>query len=265
MPDAKDQWLKPGRNENLVRLFASGERPGPCSICGTRGLGLCGSLTEMEMSRLVSIASYHTFESGQTLIWEEEAAEFISVLLEGCVVVYKLMQDGRRQVTGFLFPTDMIGLAADDRYAYTAQAINHVRIFQFPRSNLMALFSEMPDLARKVVCVASNELAASQDQMLLLGRKTAREKLVTFIEMLMRRNRMRGRNSLNVDLPMPRPDIADYLGLTVETVSRTFTALRKDGLLDLEGPNHLIVRNERALAEIAGIQEHETVPHAASF
>jgi CRP/FNR family transcriptional regulator len=151
----------------------------------------------------------------------------------GAVKVYKLLADGRRQMTGFLFPGDFLGLANEKTYAYSAEAITHTMLCRFPRRKLQRLLEEYPKMEHRLLAMASHELAAAQEQMLLLGRKTAREKIASFLLMLSRRATQRGQAGDPVSVPMSRNDIGDYLGLTTETVSRAFTQLKQSGSINL--------------------------------
>ena len=146
----------------------------------------------------------------------------------------KLLSDGRRQVTGFLLPGDYLGLASAERYIYSAEAVTPVRICRFARAAFLGLLEQFPALEKALLGRAATELAAAQKQMLLLGRKTARERVATFLAELAARA---GNQGGVVELSMTRTDIADYLGITTETVSRTLTSLRKDGLIDIPRPH----------------------------
>ena len=162
-----------------------------------------------------------------------------------------MLVDGRRQITGFLFPGDFLGLAFNDTYSYTAEAVNRVGLCRFPRHKMEALFDRLPHLEKRLLGMASNELIAAQDQMLLLGRKSAREKISSFLLMLSRWATRRGQPADPVNLPMTRADIADYLGLTVETVSRTFTMMSRKGLIDLANPNQVVLASRTAIEALA--------------
>jgi len=124
-------------------------------------------------------------------------------------------------------------------------------VCRFPRAKLDALFAEIPVLEKKVLRVATQELAAAHDQILLLGRKTARERLASFVLSIWKRLGCADDPSAPVTLPMGRADIADFLGLTIETVSRTFTALRQEGLIGLPDTSHLVIRQAEVLRRIA--------------
>lgn len=253
---------------NIVELPTPGKSErlrNPCAACPVRDLSVCGSLGDQDLATMNAISTTKTYDVDQTLIWEGEAASEFFIITEGCCKVFKLLPDGRRQITGFLYPSDIVGLASDSRYSYTAQALTPMNVCRFGREPVMELFTQMPELCRKVCCVASNELAAAQDQMVMLGRKNAAERLATFLVLLERRKHLRGENSLEIDVPMTRADIADHLGLTTETVSRTVTIFRKKGLIELDGPHAITILKESALKELAGFEDFDGLPHAAEI
>lgn len=198
-----------------------------------RDLTLCAALDEPELTEMAAIATNMELGSGDPLFDEAEPAEHVFNVTAGAVKVYKLLADGRRQMTGFLFPGDFLGLANEETYAYSAEAITHTALCRFPRRKLERLLERYPNMEHRLLAMASHELAAAQEQMLLLGRKTAREKIASFLLMLSRRATQRGQAGDPVSVPMSRNDIGDYLGLTTETVSRTFTQLRQGGNINL--------------------------------
>ena len=157
-------------------------------------------------------------EANQTIFAEGEGADALFNVTAGTVKLYELLPDGRRQITGFLVTGDFLGLAMNENYAYSAETVTPTSLCQFPRRKMEALLDEFPKMQRRLFSMASNELAAAQDQMLLLGRKTAREKICSFLLMLAQRQSRRGHKDNPVYVPMSRADIADYLGLTTETV-----------------------------------------------
>lgn len=147
---------------------------------------------------------------------------------DGVVRLYKSLPDGRRQIMGFALPGDFLGLALMDRYGVTAEAITPVKVCRFQRSSFVSFIDDKPHLLRRLHEFAGHELSLAQDQMLLLGRKTAEEKVAAFLINLQARFARIGPMSVTIALPMGRQDIADYLGLTIETVSRTLTKLARD-------------------------------------
>jgi CRP/FNR family transcriptional regulator len=172
-------------------------------------------------------------------------------MVEGAVKLYKLLPDGRRQITGFLFPGDFLGVALNQTYAYSAEAMTDVRLCRFPRQRMEGLLRDLPKLEHRLLERAGNELVAAQEQMLLLGRKTARERLASFLLSLSARAAKRGQPASPLNLPMSRADIADFLGLTTETVSRTFTQFKKAGVIGLPGQSLVELLQPDALAALA--------------
>ena len=182
---------------------------------------------------------------------EANRAEYVFNITAGAVKIYKLLGDGRRQITGFLFAGDFLGLIHNEAYAYSAEALVPTKLCRFPRRRLEALLAEIPHLEQRLLAMASHELAAAQDQMVLLGRKSARERVVSFILMLSDSATRHGRPNDPVFLPMSRSEIADYLGLTTETVSRAFTSLKKQGLIELLDEKRVRLCRMSAMQEIA--------------
>ena len=174
-----------------------------------------------------------TIKSHRLMFVETEPAKSLFNVTEGVVKIYKMMADGRRQVTGFLFPGDFLGLVHNESYAYSAETVTETTLCQFPRSRLEALLDELPNLELRLFGMASHELAAAQDQMLLLGRKSASERVASFLLMLSKVTERQGHLGNLIVIPMTRTDIADYLGLTIETVSRTLTKFNSRHLIHL--------------------------------
>jgi CRP/FNR family transcriptional regulator len=190
-------------------------------------------------------------EPGQTFIDEGSPAGSFFNITSGTVKLFKLLPDGRRQITGFLRAGDFLGLAVSSTYAFSAEAIGRVCYCRFARSRLRTLLAELPQMEHRLLEVASNELVAAQEQMLLLGRKTARERVASFLVAQARRSPAASVGAIAVSLPMTRADIADYLGLTIETVSRTMTRLRRDGLIAFDAPSEIRIQDWAVLERIA--------------
>jgi CRP/FNR family transcriptional regulator, anaerobic regulatory protein len=224
----------------------------PCTICEARSLSVCNAIPDADLSRLAAIAVVIEAQAGQCFIDEgEPASAFFNITL-GTAKLFKLLPDGRRQITGFVGAGHFLGLAVSDTYAFSAEAIERVRYCRFPRARLRTLLDDFPLMENRLLEVASNELVAAQEQMLLLGRKTARERLASFLLMQSRQGMPCGHARRRFTLPMTRHDIADYLGLTIETVSRTLTRLRTERLIDLAPQSEVIVYNLVGLEGLAG-------------
>jgi len=242
--------------EQASKLAPAAVREGgdssPCAACTVRGMTICAPLDSQELTQLSALMTPVELKPGAPLFDEGEASGNVFNVTSGTIKVYKLLPDGRRQVTGFLFPGDFLGLAKQEIYAFSAEAVTVSRLCRFPRPKLEALMQRLPKIEQRLLGIASNELVAAQEQMLLLGRKTAREKIASFLLMLSGRACQRGQPGGTVAVPMSRNDIGDYVGLTTETVSRTFTQLKHDGIIQqLPGHQVKLARRE-ALEDIAG-------------
>ena len=212
-------------NSNLTRQIAT------CTGCALRARSLCGGISTGDVHHLAAAMTRQHVTAGDVIFDEGEAADSVVTITSGTAKVFKLLPDGRRQITGFLFPGDFAGLALEGTYVYSAEAVTEVNLCRFPRRQLKSLLDRFPKMEQRVLRMTVNELTTAQDQMVLLGRKTASEKIASFLLMLC--DRTGQEESEEVAVPMTRTDIADYLGLTTETVSRTFTQLRKAGCIRL--------------------------------
>lgn len=223
----------------------------PCDTCAARQFSSCSPLDSDEQKRLVSIMQTVSMEPHQTVFDEAEPAHYVFNVREGTIKVYKLLADGRRQITGFLWPGDFLGLTHNESYAYSAEALTPILLCRFPRSKFETLLAEIPKLEQRLLGIASHELAAAQDQMMLLGRKSARERVVSFLLMLSGAAVRRNQPPDPVSLPMTRADVADYLGLTIETVSRTLSQMKTQGLIRLLDEKRVALTNMEKLRDIA--------------
>ena len=224
----------------------------PCSTCEVRALSLCNAIPDADLARLAAIAVVTEAPAGQGFIDEGEPATCFFNVTAGTAKLFKLLPDGRRQITAFVGPGQFLGLAVTGTYAFSAEAIDNVRYCRFQRAKLRSLLGDFPLMEKHLLEVASNELVAAQEQMLLLGRKTARERLASFLLMQNRQGTPCDRSSHRIKLQMARTDIADYLGLTNETVSRTLTRLRAEGLIDIVSQSGLVICDPAALEDLAG-------------
>ena len=191
------------------------------------------------------------FPAGQTILREDDRAEHFLEILSGTVSVSHCMADGRRLILDFLSTGDLLGLTRDRKYRYTADAVTEVSAVRYRRRDLDTRIGNNPALARHLLAAVVDELRAAQDRLLLLGRKSAAEKVASFLLEMAARAKQRGAIDGHIDLPMRREDIADYLGLTVETVSRILTRLRRGGIIALPNPSQVVVLCAETLFELA--------------
>jgi len=222
-----------------------------CTQCDIRKDSMCSALNEEELQQVESLVTHINLPPGDILFDEGDHRGFAYNVSSGVMRLCKLLPDGRRQVTGFLYPGDHLGLSAHDSYSYGAEAVTDVHLCRFRVNELEGLFEELPNLALRLFSMANDELAAAQEQILLLGRKNPREKVISFLLSLSARNVDRDLPPSPLDLPMRRTDIADFLGLTVETVSRTFSRLKEDGIIELPSADRVILKDHELLEELA--------------
>jgi CRP/FNR family transcriptional regulator, anaerobic regulatory protein len=222
-----------------------------CARCGARAQSVCNAIPDQDLRRLSEASTTHTAAPGSSFITEGATASAFFNVTSGTARLYKLLPDGRRQITGFAGVGHFLGLAVSDIYAFSAEAIESVQYCRFSRPKLHALLDDFPAMEKRLLQLASSELVAAQEQMLLLGRKTARERVASFLLAQSQLGLLCRMPRTHFALPMTRGDIADYVGLTIETVSRTLTKLRSDGLIDIPNQTDIVIRNRARLERIA--------------
>ncbi|MCQ8278824.1 helix-turn-helix domain-containing protein [Acetobacteraceae bacterium KSS8] len=222
-----------------------------CMTCGARSASVCNAVEERDLRLLEGAAEKIRIAPGAPFMVEGAPADCFFNITSGTARLVKLLPDGRRQVTGFADAGRFLGLAATERFGFGAEAIDAVTACRFSRKRLRGLIDDVPLLERRLLASASSELAAAQEQLLLLGRKTALERVASFL--LERQAALpvcRGGDE-TVSLPMGRGDIADYLGLTIETISRTLGMLKTRGCIAVDKASEIRIRlpaRMRALA-----------------
>ena len=216
-----------------ISLVAVGPNGQPCIDCSIRQFSLCAALDGVELRELEHLGRHVHFASCETVFAQEEMTTSFYNVLDGVLRLYKLLPDGRRQIVGFALPGDFLGMTNSPRHSFSADAIGQVAVCRFSRSAFARFIEDKSHLLRRINELAVRELNQAQDHMVLLGRRSAEEKVATFlIGWRDRLVRLTG-TTKTVPLPMSRQDIADFLGLTIETVSRTFTKLERDGVIEI--------------------------------
>jgi CRP/FNR family transcriptional regulator len=185
--------------------------------------------------------------SGDVLFFQGEPTDFVYQVLSGVVRLHKLLLDGRRQVTGFVSAGHFLAPGEDGLCQNTAAAVTEVSVGRIRLEAFRSQIEGMPGFARSLLAATCDEVRVAQDQMLLLGRKSAIEKMASFLLAL---SRQQG-DADKVDLPMARGDIADYLGMSIETVSRTLARLRAGGSIATPSVNAVEILDRFSLAAIA--------------
>lgn len=182
------------------------------------------------------------FEADEEVYAEGDRAAHFYKVTSGTVRTYKLLDDGRRQIAGFHFPGDIFGVEAGEEHRFGAEAVTGTTLIVYRRGERDALARDGGVLAREVVASVMRTLERAQDHMMLLGRKSAKERIASFLLGLADRTEAVSA----VELPMSRADIADHLGLTVESVSRSLTQLERAGVIELPAHRRTVVLRDKA-------------------
>jgi len=185
------------------------------------------------------------FGRNEEIYGESEAADYLYKIVSGTVRTYKVLSDGRRQIGAFYMVGDMFGLESGAEHAFSAEAITNAKVLVIKRSAVTALAARDPSAAQQLFLMMAGELARVQDHITLLI-KTAQERVASFLLEMTDRAQVRD----EVELPMSRQDIADYLGLTIETVSRTLTQLENSAAIALPISRRILLRNPGALRRL---------------
>jgi CRP/FNR family transcriptional regulator len=192
-----------------------------------------------DFEQTLAHASLRRVEAKEFVFAEGDLISHLYRIETGAVALYKVLADGRRQILGFAYPGDLIGLGAQGEHVMNAQAIKPTRLRCLPVSALRQSAARDPLLGFKLYEALARELAATRDLMLTTGQRSATERVAGFLLAFSRRSKRNGQDPAQFDLPMTRADIGDFLGLTIETVSRTFTKLKVLGLIKLPQSNHV--------------------------
>ena len=205
--------------------------------CPIRHRAVCARCDAEELAALEGIKYYRSFEAGQTVIWSGDRMDFVASVVSGIATLTQTMEDGRRQMVGLLMPSDFVGRPGRDRAAYDVVATTDLVMCCFRRAPFEEMMGRTPRIAQRLLEMTLDELDAAREWMLLLGRKTAREKIATRFVIMARRDeavhRRAPHDGLRFPLYITREAMADYLGLTIETVSRQISKLRQDGVIEL--------------------------------
>jgi len=241
---------------NPIFKVAEGAASGRCAQCGIRKKAVCAYCSTPELILLDSMKTYKEYGPGDEIIAAGEASTHVGTIVEGVVSLSKTMIDGRRQMVGLLFPSDFIGRPFRATAPFDAVAVTHVRLCRFKRKSFESLCEESAPLERRLLEMTLDELDAAREWMLLLGRKSAREKLASFLVILARRANGLAEetpeNRVNVALALTREQMSEYLGLTIETVSRQFSQLKREGVISLTSAREVAILDFARLLDASG-------------
>ena len=235
-----------------------------CGDCPIRHRAVCARCETDELDELESIKYYRSFEAGQTVIWAGDKMDFVASVVTGIATLTQTLEDGRTQMVGLLLPSDFVGRPGRSNAPYDVIATTDLVMCCFRKKPFEDMMAKTPHIAQRLLEMTLDELDAAREWMLLLGRKTAREKIASLLAIIARRDatlRLRApKGPLVFDLPLTREEMADYLGLTLETVSRQMSALKRDGVIILDGKRHVTIPDLERLMEEAGDDSDGGVP-----
>lgn len=229
-----------------------------CENCAIRNRALCSVADSTALESLNRISRRTYYEAGQTIMSEEAPVEFVGNVISGVVKLAKVTPDGRQQIVGLLFPSDFVGRTFADSSAFSAEAATDVELCCLQKPGFERILADHRAIEHKLLIDTLDELDAAREWMLLLGCKSAAEKVASFLLLLVRRSFNIGcgqkpaPNLAVFELPVSRADMAGYLGMAVETVSRQLSLLKADGIIRLVDIQHFVVNDVERLAEIAG-------------
>lgn len=223
----------------------------PCAACDVRLRTFCSALNAQELEQFRHEGAVIHAQQGDPLFHEGDPATVIYNLTKGMLKLYKLLPDGRRQVMGFVYPGDFLGITINNEHAFSAEAVEAIEACRFTRTRFEAFVENHPRMERQLYRMAAHELSIAQEQLLVLGRKTSSERMASFLLAMLNKEQETTADADTIRLPMNRLDIADYLGLTKETVSRVFTAFKTDHIIRLLSNNVVRVQHPHRLEAIA--------------
>ncbi|SLN10531.1 Nitrogen fixation regulation protein FixK [Roseovarius albus] len=227
-----------------------------CGDCPIRHRAVCARCDSDELVQLDKIKFYRNYEAGQMIAWAGDQMDFVASVVTGIATLTQVMEDGRTQMVGLLLPSDFVGRPGRETATYNVVATSDMTLCCFRKKPFEQLMSSTPHIAQRLLEMTLDELDAAREWMLVLGRKTAREKIASLLCIIARRNAalqmLATEGEITFDLPLTREAMADYLGLTLETVSRQVSALKRDGVIRLEGKRHIIVPDFDRLMQEAG-------------
>lgn len=227
-----------------------------CSTCAVRNRAICSALELDEITLLGHMGRHHKLVAGQTLIWEGEDPLLVANVIDGVFKLSTSLSDGREQIVGVVYPSDFIGRPFGSLTQHNVTALTEAHVCTFSSSDFARFARTHPDLEHRLLERTLTELDRTRQWLLLLGRMTASEKLAHFLlEMSVRLVRPDCAHNGPVDtfdLPFGRQQIADILGLTIETVSRRLNDFKAQGLIDVPARRRIEIRDRAGLEAVSG-------------
>lgn len=229
-----------------------------CSTCVVRNRAICASLEPDELQVLSKLGRKRKIKRGETLLWEGDPAPVVANIIDGVLKLSMNLHDGREQIVSVMYASDFVGRPFGKESPYRVTAMTDAEVCVFTRSSFDSFAKEHPDLQNKLLHRSLDELDRAREWMTLLGKKSATERIATLLIELSDRLSVDGCSPTSryldrFELPMDRQQIADILGLTIETVSRQLTRIRKQGIIDLPDRRTVIINERSLLKAVAGV------------
>jgi len=212
-----------------------------CVNCNVRLIAFCGVIDHQDINKLESLSKDKNLKRQEHAFFQGDKVVNYYNIRKGSVKIYKLSKDGRKQIIGFLFPGDFMGMSHEESFSYSAEAIEDTVLCQFNKVGLENFFIKFPEIEDKILNLVNYELSLAQDQIFLLGKCSARERLLQFFLNMSKQRKKMGWVSNPIHLPMSRSDIANFLGLTIETISRSLSELKSDNTIKMVGTNDILL------------------------
>ncbi len=222
-----------------------------CSLCKIRSYSFCRCLNDDQLEIFSKVSFEKKFTDKENIFLQNDPSTHLYNITEGNVKIYQLLDDGRIQIIGFLYPGDFFGTYKNNKYNYSAEAIGNLRVCVFDQRILDKYMDQNPILAKELLNQTSYELTLAQDRMTVMGRLNAIEKISIFFINISNQRKRIGWQSNPISLSMARQDIADYLGLTIETVSREISKLKTSNIIKIISSKQLFINDFEKLNQIS--------------
>jgi CRP/FNR family transcriptional regulator, anaerobic regulatory protein len=232
--------------------------PGRCDLCVARYRALCSTLSGEQLERLSGMGRRRTVPANHYIFRDGDEALYFAAVLSGVVKLIKTTAGGEQHIIGLVYAQDFLGHTFAKHHRFSAAAATEVELCMFPRAPFTRLLDDFPSIERWLFEFTASELDHCRDWTLTLGRKSSYERVASLLLMIARRARTTAQaplpgNFAQFELPLTRSELADYLGLTLETVSRMIGKLKRKGLIELRSTREVIVPDIGHLATVANM------------
>lgn len=232
-----------------------------CMDCPIRHRAVCAQCEAEELASLDAIKYYRSYDAGQPLIWAGDEMDFVASVVFGTATLSQRLEDGRTQMVGLLMPSDFLGRPGRVLATHDVTANSDLTLCCFRRKPFEKLLKSTPQIGARLLEMTLDELDAARQWLMILGRKSAREKIASLLAIIAQRSaaleQKLPHDGMTLDLPLTREAMADYLGVTLETVSRQMSALKRDGLILLHGKRRVDIPDYSRLLDETGEADAE--------